>query len=69
MANSYLVKAKCARGETCPVRRAEDRTVPEYRTYEGEVEAHQLALVPLYAHTAHGGCGLHCTLDGESILK
>lgn len=43
--------------------------MPEYRTYEGEVEAHQLALVPLYAHTAHGGCGLHCTLDGESILK
>jgi hypothetical protein len=65
--NSFLVKAECAKPD-CNVRSQKDRRLLEYRAYEGELEAHQLVLVPLYAHTQHGACGLKVTLDGASIL-
>lgn len=37
----------------------------EVKAYEGELEAHQLMLVPLYGHTQHGSCGLRTSIDGE----
>lgn len=66
--NTYSVKAECA-NEACNVRQVQDRTKREFRAYEAhELEAHQLVLLPLYAHTQHGACGLRVTLDGESLL-
>lgn len=65
--NTYLVRAECAKSG-CNIRSASDRRKKEFRAYEGELEAHQLILVPLYGHTAHGGCGLNVKVDGERIL-
>ncbi len=64
-----LVKAECARGEACTIRSQLDRSKLEFRSYEADgLEPHQMVLLPLYAHTQHGSCGLHVTVDGESLL-
>lgn len=66
--NSYSVKAECSKAD-CQVRDHRDRNRLEARVYEGhDLAAHQLVLLPLYAHTQHGACGLDVELDGEPLL-
>ena len=62
--STYSVKVSCARTETCDVRDKLDRNKRETHHYVGhDLEAHQLVLLPLYAHTQHGSCGLDVELE------
>lgn len=64
----YTVSAECDK-PACNARNHKDRDVLEAKRYVGhDLAPHQLVLLPLYAHTQHGACGLKCRLDGEPIL-
>lgn len=68
MESLYSVRAECAK-PTCTVMNQNDRGKFEVKAYEGhELAAHQLVLIPLYAHTQHGSCGLNVTQDGVLLL-